>query len=836
MTMNRRAFLRNTGFWTASIAVGGLSGCGSNGDSTAVPAPAPAKATGMNWMFPQSIASGDPRADGVMLWTRVVPAGANAVASAPDAGDFSIRIIVTAADNSSRLGSSDALTGTLVVDNTIPVYARYDHTVRNKLSGLQPNTTYFYQFQAGEVRSRVGRFKTAPARDADVAELKFAFISCQDWSVNHWAGFESLANEDIDFVVHLGDYIYETVGEAFQTGAVESRHDALVLPDGTFKSGNSGAKYATTLADYRYLYKKYRTDPRLQALHERLPFIATWDDHEFSDDCWQDAETYDNGFYDAATGASGNTTQTERRRGANRAWFEFMPADVQFDENTTSYANVRIYRDLPFGKLAHFVVTDERLYRADHIIPEAAPNPATGAALGSVGSRYFVPANTRNAIETAKMNAVPSGGDALAPVSILGTAQRDWWKRTMSASTATWKLWCNEVSLLRMGLDGTAAVATLLALQSINTLAGNITSAAASTGGNLPIAAALVAAVTAGADQATAGAAAVAVATAIASSADPVAAGVAQGLSTTQATLAATAFRAAGSASGGAAQATAGAQVVAFGYIKPDIIAKGAASPFVGSLAGALAPYLTRFLLNCDQWDGYHAERKHLMAHLKDNGIRNVVALTGDLHSFHAGTVNDDYDATGAGTPVMVDFVTAGISSDSWFTYFADATAGSLLSNLVFSPISVPVDGLGTLDLRFNLFDFTLQRAAPTLDELAEQLRLPVRRALGAKGVSESALDVTTTAVLSALKATPAFSGTLLGLATQLASLNSNPWIRHMVSDAQGYAVVSLKPDGLQCSFRQLNPLVGTEAPSTPVATTMQFAVARDIPAVTRLS
>jgi len=87
MTMNRRAFLRNTGFWTASIAVGGLSGCGSNGDSTAVPAPAPAKATGMNWMFPQSIASGDPRADGVMLWTRVVPAGANAVASAPDAGD-----------------------------------------------------------------------------------------------------------------------------------------------------------------------------------------------------------------------------------------------------------------------------------------------------------------------------------------------------------------------------------------------------------------------------------------------------------------------------------------------------------------------------------------------------------------------------------------------------------------------------------------------------------------------------------------------------------------------------------------------------------------------------
>ncbi len=834
MTMNRRAFLRNTGFWTASIAAGGLAACGS--DSSTAPASPLARATGKNWQFPQSIASGDPRPDGVMLWTRVTPTNVDAVASAPEAGDFSIRVLVTAVDNTAKLGTSDALAGQLVVDNTIPVFARYDHTVRNKLTGLQANTVYFYQFAAGDVRSRVGRFKTAPAKDADVAELKFAFISCQDWSVNHWAGFESLAQEDIDFVVHLGDYIYETVGEAFQTGAVEARHDALVLPDGSFKSGNSGAKYATTLADYRYLYKKYRTDPRLQALHERLPFVATWDDHEFSDDCWQDAETYDNGSYDAKTGVGDNAHQSTRRRGANQAWFEFMPADVSYDGTTTSFKNVRIYRDLPFGKLAHFVVTDERLYRADHIVPEAAPNPATGAALGSVGSRYFVPADVRESIEAAKMRAVPSGGDTLAPVSIFGTTQRDWWKHTMSSSTATWKLWCNEVSLLRMGLDGTAAVATLLALQSVSTVAGSIAGAAASTSGNVAAAAALVAAVTAGADQATAGAAAMAIATAIASSADPVAAAVAKGLSASQATLAATAYRAAAAVSGATAQAGAGAQVIAFGYIKPDIIAKGAASGFVGSLAASLAPYFTRFLLNCDQWDGYNAERKHLMAHLKDNGIRNVVALTGDLHSFHAGTVNDDYDATAAGTPVMVDFVTAGISSDSWFTYFADATAGSLLSNLVFAPISVPVDGIGTLDLRFNLFDFTLQRTAPTLDELAEQVRLPVRRALGAKGVSEAALDASTSAVLSALKATPAFSTSLLGLAGQLASLNSNPWIRHMVSDAQGYAVVSLKPDGMRCSFRQLNPLVGNTAPSAPIASTMAFAVARDVAAVTRLS
>src|SRR5690606_19085809 len=96
---------------------------------------------------------------------------------------------------------------------------------------------------------------------------------------------------------HLGDYIYETVGETFQTGAVEARHTALQLPDGSFKDGTSGAKFATTLADYRYLYKQYRTDARLQAVHERFAMVAIWDDHEFSDDCWTDTATYDNGTF-----------------------------------------------------------------------------------------------------------------------------------------------------------------------------------------------------------------------------------------------------------------------------------------------------------------------------------------------------------------------------------------------------------------------------------------------------------------------------------------------------------------------------------------------------------
>jgi len=836
--MNRREFLRNSGFWTASVALGGLAGCGGGDDAPAAtpPVDGPAPATGAAWKFPQSVASGDPRADGVMLWTRVVPLAADDVLTASGAGDFTIRLIITAADNNTLLGGNQALQGSLAVDSRIPVLARWDNTVRNKVSGLAAATTYYYQFIAGDVRSRVGRFRTAPAADADLAELRFAFMTCQDWSVNHWGAFDEIArNENLDLVVHLGDHIYETVGEAFQSGAVEDRHDVLVLPDGTFKSGSSGAKYATTLADYRYLYKKYRSDARLQAVHERFAFVATWDDHEFSDDCWGDAETYDNGFYDAATGQAGNTGQPQRRRSANQAWFEFMPADVSFDDSVAGYETIRIYRELRFGKLAHFVVTDERLYRSDHIIPEAAPNPATGAALGSVGARYFVPAATRDALEAQKIAAAPAAGlsDPLGLVSILGTAQRQWWKDTMKNSPATWKLWCNEVSLLRMGLDGTQAIATLLALNAVSTVATNIGTAATSTGGNIPAAAAIVAAMTAGASQSLAGAAATAIATAVAGSADPQAAAVGAGLSAAQAGIAVAAFNAAAAASGATAQATAAAQTIAFGYIKPDIVAKGAGSSFViaSGQAATLAPFFARYLLNCDQWDGYNAERKNLMTHLKDNAIKNVVALTGDLHSCHAGTVNDDFDA-GGGTPVMVDLVTAGISSDSFFSYFADATDGSALSTLVFYPLSVPVTGLGTVDLRFNLFDFTIARSAPTLDQLAEQTRVQLRGALSAKGVPLASLDATTDAVLSGLKADPAFSTQLLALAGQLAGLHSNPWIRHINTDAQAYAVVTLTPGAMQCSFRELNRLEGGKAPATPIARNVKLQIAAGTAAV----
>ncbi|MFC4158820.1 alkaline phosphatase D family protein [Chitinimonas lacunae] len=843
--MDRRQFLKLGGFLTVSVATTGLAGCGGgDGDSTdytpdpSLPSTPPA--TGPGWKFPQSVASGDPRPDGILLWTRVVPAGADDVTSVAD-GNFTIRLLVTDADNAAALGSNTALTGTAVVDTGLPVYATFDHTVRHKIIGLAPGRTYYYQFIAGDVRSRVGRFKTAPAVDADLAQLRFAFMSCQDWSINHWGAFEHIvaSNENLDFIVHLGDYIYETVGEAFQTGAVESRHPLLQLPNGAFKNGVSGARYAVSLADYRYLYKRYRTDSRLQALHERYPLIAVWDDHEFSDDAWRDAETYSHGSYNTSTGGD-NNHQLSRRRSANQAWFEFMPADVSYASATPGYENIQIYRELRFGRLAHLVMTDQRLYRADHMVPEAAPNPLTGQPLGSIGSRYMVPENILYGAEAQKMAAATQLGspDPLAFVAMLGKPQRDWWKNVMASSNATWKLWGNEVSLLRMGVDGTTAIATLIALSSVPTLATQIANAASQTSGNIAVASALVGAVTAGASQDTAALAARSIAEAAASGANKVSVAMAAGLNASQAGVAAAAFDAAQAAAigGSSAQAAAGAQVVAFGAVKADIQARGAESSYIPTDKRALlSAFFTKFLLNADQWDGYDAERRDLMQHLKGNNIKNVVALTGDIHAFFTGTVHDNYRAAGNGTPVMVDLVTAGISSDSFFSYLRDAvgTLSSDLAPLVFYPLTIPVPGLGSIQITFNLLDFSMSRLPPSLDELADQARVQVRGALATKGLPESQLDATTRAVLEGLKAEPAFNTTLLGLARALAGMNSNPWLKLTLTDAQGYAVVNLTQTQLTCEFRQVNKLVGNSAPSNIIARTLFATVPRDSASVT---
>lgn len=411
--MDRRGFIRSAAYFTVAGAGVLVSACGGSDSSP----------QGM-YAFGLGVASGDPKDSSIVFWTRCAPISGSAPV------DLRLEVAL------------DATFSRPVALVDLQAVAAYDFTVRAKVTGLAPSTAYFYRFIAGSDTSPAGQARTAPAAASAPAQLRFAWMTCQDWSVNHWGAMELMAKEELDFIVHLGDYIYETVGAAFQAGAAEPAHGKITLPNGVAMGG--AALHANTVDDYRTLYRTYRGDPRLQELHRKWPMVVIWDDHEFSDDCWQDHQTYSNA----------NVQQTARRRAANQAWAEYMPVDwgdVSFDLNKASYDNIRIYRDFRFGSLLHLVMTDQRLYRDDHIVGEAAyaqmmgNDPVNGS--DSIGSRYFVPQPLLQQFEAAATQA-----RGRAP-SILGATQTQWWKDTMKGSTATWKVWGNEVTLNRMWVD-----------------------------------------------------------------------------------------------------------------------------------------------------------------------------------------------------------------------------------------------------------------------------------------------------------------------------------------------------------------------------------------------
>ncbi|CAG2155668.1 hypothetical protein LMG31506_05468 [Cupriavidus yeoncheonensis] len=655
--MDRRQFFKWGSFMTVSVAAGGLAACGG-GDSE----PAPSDmGNPENFNFLHGVASGDPKPDSVVVWTRVD--GSNGQRP------VQVRLQVSLQQDFS----------TLLVNQLLSALPDWDYTLRNKVTGLSPSTRYYYRFLLGNRASTVGRTRTAAAAGTPLSQLRFAFICCQDWNVNHWAGMEELAQQDLDFVVHVGDYIYEAVPGGSRNGNVEDRHGVLQLPDGTTLP--DGSIYATTLADYRFLYRSYRSDPRLQALHAAFPVIAIWDDHEFSDNCWQDRQTY------SATDDA--TPRTARRRSANQAWFEFLPADVTIDLNNPSFQNIQIYRSFTFGNLATLLMTDERLYRADHIIPEQS----TG---GAVGARFFVRADKLAAAEADKIAAA---GNALTPVTMLGDTQRAWWQDHVVGANTTWKLWGNELAMLRMQVDIPQALADLIA-KGLAQLNG--------------VLAPLVADMT----------------TALASDLRGA--------------------RAAGTLAG-----------LTYPALRNVVSRVGISS---ATFDATIKPYidqrlpsielLDRIILNADQWDGYNAERKNLMAFLKANSVHNVVTLSGDIHAFFAGQVMDDYDAASPAS-VMVDLVTAGVSSNT------------LLSRL---------------------------RARVDNDQAFAALRELIYSNAG------STLVNTLNATLRTF----------------------NPWLRHVETNAEGYALVTLTPAKLSCAFHVMKPLEGTTAPAQPATASVQ--------------
>jgi alkaline phosphatase D len=414
-TIRRRDFLRITVVSAAASAAVPLTGCSSDGPNEGDAGTESSPPADVLRVFPQGLASGDPTSESVILWTRVETNDGHGGA----AGDVSVGYEI----------STDRAFKSTVAKGELSAAASADHTIRIKVTKLSAFTTYYYRFKARGVTSDTGRTKTAPKDDADVP-VRFAFAACQDFAGRYYHAWKALADDDaVDFVIYLGDYIYETAGNpSFQT-PTDSRK--IVLPDGISLGGSGMA--AQTLADYRSLYKQYRSDEHLRRAHAMFPFYCIWDDHEFGDDCWQDNTNHFNG-------ANGDEKNTAEREDADQAWFEYQPADVQYDEAASFPNDIRIYRNLRYGKHMELFLTDQRYYRDDHLIPEG-PQDTSVAKLttnSSVGSRIFL---------------LKSGFDpkeAAAKPTMLGAAQKAWFVDAVKASNATWKVWGSEVQLSQM--------------------------------------------------------------------------------------------------------------------------------------------------------------------------------------------------------------------------------------------------------------------------------------------------------------------------------------------------------------------------------------------------
>lgn len=269
--------------------------------------------------FPSGVASGQPFERGITLWTRV--------------GDV---------ERSGRLRleiATDADFARVVHRQDVRAAAVRDFTARARVlkpKVLQPGEQYFYRFATRSTSSPVGRFRTALPKDSR-EPVRIGFFSCQNWRAGYYNAHAGLAQEqDLDLVVCLGDYMYETNGGS----------DAPGREDRT-STGENGQ--TETLADYRAKYRLYRSDPNLQAVHANHPFIAVWDDHEFEND--------QEGPEGEGTTAVRRIPYAQRRRNAYMGFYENMPLErIASDRD-------RIYRKLRLGANADLFLLDTRTYR-----------------------------------------------------------------------------------------------------------------------------------------------------------------------------------------------------------------------------------------------------------------------------------------------------------------------------------------------------------------------------------------------------------------------------------------------------------------------------------------
>ncbi|KAL1600006.1 hypothetical protein SLS59_006079 [Nothophoma quercina] len=303
-------------------------------------------------MFTHGVASGDPFADSVILWTRASPVLENDASNVTVEGTVPYFSHETERYNKAskapicidwKVSLSPDLSDQAISQGKAYTTSDTDYTIKVEAGGLGPFTTYYYQFTicGTNTTSPIGRTKTAPALDDDVSSLSLGVFSCANYPLGYFNAYGNIARKDsVDYVLHLGDYIYK---------------DEVGVP-GEDERAMEPAKEIVTLYDYRTRIAQYRSDEDLRAAHEKFPFITVWDDHEIANNNWRDGSSTMNNTEESFN-EFGGISFDQRKMNAVRAYFEWMPLrQIDMDDN------LRIWRSFQMGKLLDLVMLDTRSY------------------------------------------------------------------------------------------------------------------------------------------------------------------------------------------------------------------------------------------------------------------------------------------------------------------------------------------------------------------------------------------------------------------------------------------------------------------------------------------
>src|ERR1700688_4582697 len=278
--------------------------------------------------FSLGVAAGSPHPDGFVLWTRLAPDPLSADPVIP--GGMTEGVVPVSYEIASDPGMRN-----VVRQGNANAESGFAHSVHVEVSGLQPGRPYWYRFMSGDAVSRVGRANTAPSPGSAVERIRFGFVSCSNYEHGYFAAYRHLADDNPDFALFLGDYIYDTVERSRPT--VRKHADGVKCK---------------TLTNYRSRYSQYQLDPDLQRFRAEVPALVTWDDHEVANDyADQWSETFDDPVQFLL-----------QRAAAYQAFYENMP--VRPSLSHPSGPSMRIYDRFTFGDLAEISMIDGRQYRS----------------------------------------------------------------------------------------------------------------------------------------------------------------------------------------------------------------------------------------------------------------------------------------------------------------------------------------------------------------------------------------------------------------------------------------------------------------------------------------